>query len=325
MLYVVTGATGHIGNNVVRMLLKEGAQVRMLLRREQDPAIEGLKAERSIGDLCDLAFLLANITQGCTVLHCAGMIAITEKHADEVYRTNVDITCCIAEACIKQNARLVYVSSVDAIARGGQEVIKEPTHYYPDLLHGCYAKSKALASNYILEQVARNGLNACIVCPSAVVGDHDYKVSCVGQVIDDYIRGLPMARIRGGYNFVSATDVALGILLAAQKGIKGESYLLTGEYMSIEDMFGTLNLLMDKECLPIKLPLWFVRMFAGFGVLYYTVRGKKPVFSRYALQCLNMPCAYNCTATQEKLGYQYRSAAQALTEAYTFFSTYQKA
>ncbi|MDD6203709.1 MAG: NAD-dependent epimerase/dehydratase family protein [Firmicutes bacterium] len=320
MLFVVTGATGHIGNNTVRLLLKEGHSVRVLVRREDDPALEGLNVDIRKGRLEDLNFLLDSIEEGCTVIHSAGMIAITEKNRDEVFRTNADITCTVAEACSQRKARLVYVSSADAIARGENETIREPSCYYPDLLHGCYAKSKAAASSYILSQTASGALDACIVCPTAVIGDNDFKTSCVGQVIDDYINFRPLARVKGGYNFVSVTDVARGILLAAQKGESGESYLLSGVYMSVDELFKTLGSLCGKMRRLPRLPLWFVSLFADLGVLYYTLRGKKPVFSRYALKCLNMPCNYDCSYTCRKLGYTYMSAHDAVKEAYGYFA-----
>lgn len=316
MLYVVTGSTGHIGNNVVRMLLEQGEQVRVLVRRESDPAIDGLMVQKSVGDLCDMEFLLANIRKGCCVIHSAGVISITEKNSEEVYRVNVDATCCVAEACLVKGARLVYVSSADAIC--GEGIIKEPERFYPDELVGSYAKSKAIAGNFVLDKVAR-GLDGCIVCPTAVIGDNDFKVSCIGQVISDYVDRMPMARVRGGYNFVSVTDVARGIISACKKGKSGACYILSGEYITVEDMFRHLNTLSGKKHLPIKIPLWLLGFISPLVSLYFTARGKKPVFSRYAIKCLNEIKDYRPEGTEAELGYTHISAREALNEAYGYF------
>ncbi len=322
MQYVVTGATGHIGNNVVRMLLEQGHSVRVLVRREFDVALEGLNVQKCVGELCDMKFLLANIEAGCKVIHSAGVISITEKNSQEVYRTNVDATCCMVEACLTKGASLVYVSSTDALC--GQGRITEPKAFYPDELVGSYAKSKAIAGNYVLTKARSQGLDACVVCPTAVIGDNDFKVSCVGQVISDYINGLPMARVKGGYNFVSVTDVARGIIAASQKGKSGECYLLSGQYMSVDDMFRHLNALLGKKHLPVKLPVWLVSLCQPLVNLYFNMRGKKPVFSRYALKCLNENKDYDPVNAREVLGYDHVTATQALTEACHYFLRVKK-
>lgn len=314
MKYVLTGATGHIGNNVARALAERGEQAVLLSRREKDAALEGLPFSVALGSVEDAEFLKRNIARGDTVLHCAGMIAITERDAQQVRSFNIDSTRVIADVCAQKGARLVYVSSVDAIAPCG-ETVREPNDFYPEKLSGCYAASKAEASQLVVERAREGKLDGLVVCPSAVVGENDFKVSCVGQVISDYMRGLPMARVDGGYNFVDVRDVASGILLAAEKGASGKSYLLTGEYLSVDGMFEVLNGLLGRKCLPPWLPLWFVRAFAGLGVLYYTVRGKKPVFSRYALDTLETKRVFDCTLTQEEIGYSFRPAAQAVESA----------
>ncbi|MBR3750309.1 MAG: NAD-dependent epimerase/dehydratase family protein [Clostridia bacterium] len=316
MLYVITGATGHIGNNIVRLLLSMGERVRVLVRRESDPSLEGLEVERRVGALDNVGFLLENIERGCCVIHCAGMIALSERDSEAVYHANVDITCNIVQACMEKEARLVYVSSVDAISAQGR--IVEPECFYPDELVGCYARSKAIASNYALKKT-EGGLDGCVVCPSAVIGDNDFKVSCVGQVIKDYIDRMPLAYIKGGYNFVSVSDVAKGCVLAAEKGQRGKCYLLTGEYMSVKDMFLCLNGLSGKKHLPPYLPFGLVYFLAPVLGLYYTLRGKRPVFSRYALTCLGQDKQYCCEETKKALGYSFKSARETVKESYDYF------
>ena len=89
-------------------------------------------------------------------------------------------------------------------------------------MKGCYAQSKAAAGQYVLDE-CKNGLDACVVCPCAVLGANDYKPSLAGRLVRDYLRGAPLAVIDGGYDFISATDAARGIILAAQKEKAGNA------------------------------------------------------------------------------------------------------
>ena len=180
-----------------------------------------------------------------------------------------------------------------------------------------------MATNEVLKSAKEGLCDASVVYPSAVIGPYDYKVSNVGQVIDDFTRGLPMARINGGYNFVDVRDVASGIISCAENGISGRDYLLTGEYCSVDRLFEILGSYCGRR-MPLHLPLWFVNMFSDLGILYYQVRGKKPVFSRYALKTLNSNCNYDCSRASEELGYTHRGCEESLLDSAKWFSDNRK-
>lgn len=324
-VYVVTGASGHIGNTLVRMLLAAGHEVRAIVRSPRNAALEGQSATFCYGDVTDRDFVFSAIPSGSIVLHSAGMITITKRDKKAVFDTNVSGTRNVADACIANKAaKLVFVSSTDALTlpRGGGE-ITESAPVDPELLKSNYARSKAMATRYVLQKAAE-GLDACVVYPSAVIGPGDYKVSNVGQVILDFMQNRAIARISGTYNFVDVRDVATGILAAAEKGRRGEDYILSGGELTVDELFAVLCRKNPGRSMPIKLPLWFVLLFADLGVLYYHVRGKKPVFSRYALKTLHSGHRFNCGKAERELGYTHRPAGESVGDTTDWFSEHSK-
>ena len=109
-------------------------------------------------------------------MHCAGRIAISERERKEAFAANVVLTRKVARICAQKHARLVYVCSTDAVfcGSGNGDIrdnvlrVPEPKGFYPELMKGCYAQSKAAAGQYVLDE-CKNGLDACVVCPCAVL------------------------------------------------------------------------------------------------------------------------------------------------------------
>jgi dihydroflavonol-4-reductase len=314
--FVVTGATGHIGNNVARMLCGDHRNVVLIVRRTDDEAIAGLDAKLAVGSFCDPDFLDRLLTDDDIVIHCAGMIAITDEDAEEVMRVNYEGTKILADLCMRKRVKkFVYISSVDAIYKpDANSPISEPNEFYSDKLDGIYGKSKAMATEYVLCLAKEGKLNASVAYPTAVIGPYDYKVSNVGQVILDFITNKLLARVEGCYNFVDVRDVAQAVIQIAENNASGNGYILGGEIVTVTQLFEILSPIYGRN-IPIKLPLWFVNAFSELGVLYYKVRGKKPVFSRFALKTLNSNCNYDISKAQTDFGYSPRSAVETLTDS----------
>ncbi len=314
--YIVTGATGHVGNNIVRYLIAHNEEVKILVRKLNDEAILDLAVEKVIGDVTDLAFLMSAIEEESIVIHSAGVIDITNKQSDLVHHVNVDGTKNVAKACIaKKVKKLIYIGSVDAIHKDNiQESITEPTKFYPDLIVGDYGKSKAEASQYILDLITEAKLNACILYPSAVCGPYDYKISNIGSVLVDCIHHRPMASINGGYNFVDSRDVAFATYQASILPTS-PAYLITGYNATVDEMFKIINKKLGKKHLPPKLPLWLVSMCSGLVNLYYKLRKVRPVFTRQALKTMNSNHQYDYGLAKEELGYEPRDLTETLNDA----------
>lgn len=304
--YIVTGATGYIGFVLVNQLLKEGySPIKILIRSKKSLArFDGLAINWAIGDINDEEFLTKEISPNAVVFHLAGIIDIGPFKRKQIYETNVLGSKKIVNACIKNKAQLIYTSSVSAILPGkkGSKIV-EPLAFNHKRVVGHYAKTKAITTEYILEKARQGRLNAVVVYPSAVIGPYDYNISNLGQVVIDYINQKLPAYTKGKYNFVDVRDVVDGIIKAYELGISGEDYLLTGQTVDLKDMFLLLNKILNRPKLPIKLPLWLIKLTAPFAELHYIIRGKKPVISRTSIKILNQNANFDNSKAVKQLGY----------------------
>ena len=321
--YIVTGATGHIGNVIVRKLAERGESVKAVVRNNSDiTCFNDIKTDLVFGNFSAENFMSSIIEKGDIVIHCAAMVEIGAGNRDEVMRVNYEGTKIVADACLHNKAeRLVYVSSVDCFFKEKSGVVKEPEEFYPEKLKSAYAESKALATKYVFDSVKNNNLNAVVIYPTAVTGKYDWKVSNLGQVVKDYQNGKTLARIKGGYNFVDVEDVAEGIISAAEKGRTGEGYILSGEGANVDEMFEILRKLKGKKNLPPKIPSFLVEIFAPLAELYYKKRNIRPAFTKTAIQALKSNYNYSSEKAEAELGYTHISAEEALTNSYNWFAS----
>ena len=282
---IITGSTGHIGNNLVRCLVNNYPEIKikLLVRNPNDKSINDLNVEKVVGDITDIDYLSKEIEEDSIVVHSAGYIDVTNKEKDRVELINNIATRKIVDICVKNKIKkLIYISSVDAIYKDKDGLITEPKEMFPELLKSEYGKSKAKATKYVLDKLESKELSGTIIYPSAVIGPYDYKVSSVGQALVDNIHNRIMARMKGGYNFIDVRDLSNAIAYACLNEV-GYSYLVTGENMTIDELFLVIKNKLNKKRLPIKLPLWLVMGISNFAPMYYKMRKVKPVFTRFAL------------------------------------------
>lgn len=133
-------------------------------------------------------------------------------------------------------------------------------------------------------------------------------------LVRDAASGKLSAVVPGGYDFADVRDVAAGIIAAAERGRNGRAYLLTGEYMSAEDLANTVRRLVGKSRKLNMLPLWFAKITAPLAELYYKIRGTKPLFTRYSLCTLGSPSGFSHERATRELGYRPRPAEDTLRD-----------
>lgn len=320
--YIVTGATGHIGNVVVRKLVQKGIKPKALCLPEEDlTPLKDLDVEIVYGDVTDREFIFKFIEKDSVVLHLAGIIDIGLTPEEVVEKVNVQGTKNIVDACIKNGAKkLVYLSTVHIIdPKNVGDVLLEPTEFDENKVVGAYAKTKIRATEYILDACKNKNLNATILYPSGVLGPFDFKISELGQVILDYMNHKLIAYVKGGYNFVDVRDVADATISAVKKGRSGEGYILSGEVVPLKKMLILINTKLGRRKLPPKLALWFVMMFADVSNLYYKMRKKKPVFSKYSLYTVNSNCNFSNEKAKKELGFDPRPASDSINDSVDWF------
>jgi dihydroflavonol-4-reductase len=321
MTVLVTGATGHIGNVLVRQLIEKGQNVRVIIPPfEDDLPLHGLDVERVPGDVCRSDSLLQAFKGVDTVYHLAGMISISSGRDKLLHRVNVEGTMNVVNSCIQGGVnRLVYTSSVHALNEPPQGIaIDEKCPFDPDTVLGTYAKCKARASLEV-EKAARRGLDAVIVCPTGVIGPYDFRISEMGQLILDFIRRRLKAYMDGAYDFADVRDVARGIRLAGKKGRRGETYILSGEQVTVPQLMKLLEEISGVKAPSFKVPALLARTAGMVAPLYYRLVKSKPLFTTYSVDVL----ASNSLVTSEKarveLGYTSRPTRESIADAVNWF------
>lgn len=312
--YVITGASGHIGNNLVRHIneAEPDSTVVALTRRSVDAELKGTRCTQIVGDIGKRDFLDANIGEGDIVIHLAGLIDLTDKMPTETDRTNNLGTRLICDVCREKRVkRFLYFGSVDGIAKGSEAVISDPKNYFPDGVEGNYGKSKARAAQYVTEVINSDpGFNAAIILPSAVIGRNDFKPSAVGRVIADIVKGRAEFGIRGGYSFVDVRDVCSAALALCHSEHRG-SFIVSGHSITVKQLFISANKLLGIRRRPIIIPLPLVRLFMPF------IKVLNPI----TLKALTENHNYSCERAELLLGYSPRPFEETLSDTVDWFKS----
>jgi dihydroflavonol-4-reductase len=319
-MWLVTGATGHIGNVLVRKLLERGEKVRaLILPGESRESIQGLNVEAVEGDVLDLDSLFEPFRGVRGIFHLAGVISIMPGSNEFVRKVNVDGTRNVIHAAMEAGIqKLVYTSSIHAIKRIENGVIDEALPYDPDNPYGAYDRSKAQATLEV-QQAAQAGLEAVIVCPTGVIGPYDFRGSIMGDVIRTAAEKKPTLYVDGAYDFVDVRDVASGLIAAAENGKRGESYILSGQRMSVRYLLETVREITGQGFMLMKMPFEFAKWAAQFTPRYYQLTKTSPRFTSYSLEVLRSNSNISHAKATRELGYRPRSLYESIADSVKWF------
>lgn len=316
-MIVVTGGTGHIGNVLIRELASRGEKVRALvLPNDFLKPLEGVNVEFFEGDILNLESLAEAFEGAETVYHLAAIISIESGKEDLLRRINVDGTKNVIRACIKCGVkRLVYTSSIHAIKEPpAGTTIDESCPFEQGESIGAYDKTKAEATLEVLKAVKEKGLDAVVVCPTGVIGPYDFRISQMAQVFIDFIRGKLKVYIDGAYDFVDVRDLAKGMILVAEKGRKGESYILSGERITVAQMLQILEEAAGVKKTLLKSPRWLVVIAYPLISLYYKILHKPPIFTPYSMRTLCSNSDISHEKASLELGYSPGNIKKAIAD-----------
>jgi dihydroflavonol-4-reductase len=224
------------------------------------------------------------------------------------------------QACLDAGVRrLVHFSSIHAFdTYPMNETVDETRALAVGPHHTAYDRSKALGQLAVLEGV-RQGLDAVVVNPGAVVGPFDFKVSRMGSVfLDIYHHRLP-AFIDGGYNWVDSRDVAQGALLAAKRGRTGESYLLTGHWVHFRDVARLVGEVTGTRTSRAAVPLWLASFASWFSLGWGRLRGGIPKFTPAAIAAVGTHRSISHEKATRELGYKPRPFAVTVRDTMEWF------
>ncbi len=321
-IFIITGADGFLGNNIIRKLeCDRENQIRALvLPGSQARSLEGLNCNIYYGDVTKPATLGEVFTLPADaevyVIHCAAIVYIKTKYNPLMQEVNVNGTLNVAKKTLEAGAKMVYVSSVHAITeKPDGEAMTEIDVFEPEKVEGQYAKTKAETANRLLAMTREEGLNACIVHPSGLIGPNDFGSSHLTQLVIDCINGRLVAGVKGGYDFADVRDVADGIISACFKGKKGECYILSNRYIEIKELLAAITAAGGKKPVKHILPMWIAKLTAPLAELYYALLKQPPLYTRYSLYTLGSNARFCNDKAKRELGYKTRPLEDTLRDS----------
>ena len=322
MKTLVTGSTGFLGSAVLRELLDDGREVKVLIRKGANTAnIDGLDVEIAYGDLRDSESLQSALNGCSTLYHAAAYYSLWDRDQRLIYDINVEGTRKILQAAKERDLkRIVYTSTVGCIGLNDDTTpSNENTSFDPNTLSNDYKKSKHQAEQVVLE-FARGGLPVVIVNPSTPVGPRDIKPTPTGQIILDFLNREMPAYLDTGLNLIDVKDCARGHILAEQKGIPGERYILGNENMSLIDILVTLEKITGLKAPRIKIPFW-VALSAGWAceMVSNHLTGKPPAVPLAGVKMAKYFMYFDSSKAIQKLGLAQNPVEKALRQSVDWF------
>jgi dihydroflavonol-4-reductase len=343
MLAFVTGATGFLGSHVARVLAEQGAELRLLVRSTSDLRnIDGLSADRVVGDLRDGASIEKALSGCDVVFHVAADYRLWVRGRDsvEMYRSNVEGTRSLLEAARKQGIRrIVYTSSVATMGFVSNEAAallrsawtgegarpstgtvadEESPVSLADMI-GHYKRSKFMAEQVAVE-AARAGVDVVIVNPTTPIGERDIKPTPTGRIVVDFLKRKFPAYVETGLNLVDATECARGHIQALEKGRSGERYILGGENLTLKQILDRLAAITGLPSPTVKLP-YILALAAGVVDEMVTGRvlGREPRATIDAVRMGRKMMFVSSAKAERELGWRTVPADGALRRSVDWF------
>ena len=321
----VTGATGFLGSHVARHLLARGAGLRLLVRAtSRTDNIDDLAAERVVGDLRDLESLKRGMA-GCEfVFHVAADYRLWARHGQELYDSNVEGTRNVLQAARDTGVRrVIYTSSVATMGFGNNgRLTDERTPVSLSNMIGDYKRSKFMAERLAIE-AGEAGQNVVIVNPTTPIGERDIKPTPTGRIVVDFLRRKFPAYVDTGLNLVDVADCAAGHLLAMERAVPGERYILGGENLTLKQILDKLGAITGLPSPRVKLPY---AMAYATGMVDTLVSGaimkREPRVTLDSVRMGRKKMFVSSAKAERELGWNPRPVDDALRRAVEWFQAH---
>jgi dihydroflavonol-4-reductase len=317
MTTLVTGATGLLGNNIVRALVQRARAVRVLVRENSDPrALEGLEVEKVYGDIRELAKVREACTGVETVIHSAGYVRIGWTNLQLARAINVQGSRNVAEAALEVGAKMVHVSTCDTMAPGqpGEPANEQTPGEKPPCT---YVTTKREGERAVLEK-ADDGLHVVVVNPGFMLGPWDWKPSS-GRMLLEVAQRFTPAAPPGGMSLCDVRDVADAVLAAAEKGQPRRRYILAGHNMTyfkgwelFAQVAGAKPPLVEAGPIGLTMAGWF-------GDLWTHLSGREGDVNSAAIKMASVYHYYSSARAEAELGYRSRPAEVSVRDAWQWF------
>ena len=319
-MVLVTGASGFVGSAVARALCHRGFKVRALVRPSSPRGnFEGLDCTLVEGDLRNPASLVRAVDGARYLFHVAADYRLWARDPEEIVRNNLAGTRGVMEAALAAGVeRIVYTSSVATLSlKDGPSDETRPLT--PDAAIGAYKRSKVVAEREVERLVAERGLPAVIVNPSTPIGPRDIKPTPTGRIIVEAASGKVPAFVDTGLNLAHVDDVAHGHLLAFDKGVIGERYVLGGQDATLREMLAVIAGLVGRRAPTVALPRGPLFPLAHAAEAVARITGREPFLTADALRMSRHRMFFSSAKAERELGYRARPYVSALADAVTWF------
>ena len=320
MRVFLTGATGFIGSHVARALMARNDSLCCLCRpTSQHDDLEDLPIEWAVGDLTDRNSLRRAMTGAELVFHCAADYRLYARDPAEIYRSNVDGTRNVLELAAELGVRrIVYTSSVGTLALGGARPANENARAQLEDMVGDYKRSKFLAER-VVESWIERGLPIVVVSPSTPIGERDARPTPTGRIVVDFLNRRLPAYVDTGLNLVDVRDVALGHLLAAERGRPGESYILGAVNLTLQQMLELLGRLTGRRPPRLKLPHWIPLAIAHLEEPFSRWLGRDPRVPLDGVRMSKSMMFFDAGKAVRELGFPQSPIEPAFERAVSWF------
>jgi dihydroflavonol-4-reductase len=326
MLAFVTGATGFVGSHVARVLAEQGADLRLLVRTGSDTRnIDGLHAERVVGDLRDPASI-ENAMAGCdTVFHVAADYRLWVRDPEQMYRANVEGTRTILDAARKNRVRrMVHTSSVATMGfTSNGHLADEDSPVVLESMIGPYKRSKFMAEQLALK-AGVSGMDVVVVNPTTPVGEQDIRPTPTGRIVVDFLKKKFPAYVDTGLNLVDVRECARGHLTALEKGRSGERYILGGENLTLKQILDKLGAITGLPSPKVRVP-YVMALATGVVDEMVTGRilGREPRATIDAVRMGRKKMFVSSAKAERELGWNPSPVEGALRRAVEWFRTHE--
>ncbi|MFC1905279.1 NAD-dependent epimerase/dehydratase family protein [Chloroflexota bacterium] len=319
MLAAVTGASGHLGANLVRELIFREWKVRALVHQDTR-ALEGLDVERVAGDILDEESLREAFRGVDIVFHLAARISVVNWDHKLVESVNITGVKNTVNACVSAGVkRLVHTSSFHAL-------IQEPLNETLDesrllIISGNsppYNRSKAEGERIVQNAISR-GLDAIIITPAGMIGPYDFQPSHFGATIMAMAKGRLPAIVDAGLDWVDTRDVAWGMIHACEQAKVGDKYIISGHWAKLKDIAQHVSEVSGNNLPGVILPLWIAKSSAPLVSTLDRIRGKRQLLTPISMKELESNRYLSHAKASRELGYEPRPLKDTIADTLDWF------
>ncbi|SES98022.1 Nucleoside-diphosphate-sugar epimerase [Natronincola peptidivorans] len=325
MTIFLTGGTGLLGSNIVKELIKDEYQVKVLARSHaKGERIKGKGVELVQGDLKDIGGF-AEALAGCDLLIHAGAY-FTEffkkgNEGNPLYKINVNGTEKLFEEAYKKGiTNIIYISSTGVLDSSGPDIVTEKAPYVDNT--NPYFESKIQAEKKIREFIDRYPeMRVVTILPAIMMGPGDYGPTRMGEFVLSFLNEKMPAILPVKAVIVDARDVARAVVSAIDKGKNGERYIVGGNVYEMKEI---VSMLSDVSGIPMpkkQPPFGMVMILSGIMALISKVTGKSsPIPRRDELRKMRVQKGYSYEKAKKELGITFRPLQETITDTVNWFS-----